>query len=156
MDDVSRALLHGIEAQVPAWVERSVRHVMLAWCGRVPPEVEAAAAAAGRRAGQETVSRARALLGADFASQSGTPLGLVRQAVRYPTQVLRDAGVAPVERDRYVLAAFPDDDYGITPASWADVHPSLAELGLAWGAAKAVTHAREGMSPGQPRAGEAG
>jgi hypothetical protein len=37
---------------------------------------------------------------------------------------------------------FPDDDYGLTPASFADIDPALAEPGLAWGAAKAWVHRR--------------
>ena len=46
----------------------------------------------------------------------------------------------PVERDDFAREAFPDDDYDLTPASFADVDPSLFEPGVAWGAAKAWTH----------------
>ena len=38
--------------------------------------------------------------------------------------------------------SFPDDDYDLAPASLADVDPDLVELGVAWGAAKAMAHRR--------------
>ncbi|MEO7555966.1 MAG: hypothetical protein ABIV94_05100, partial [Acidimicrobiales bacterium] len=65
---------------------------------------------------------------------------LLRRAVRYPTAVLAAAGVPPVVRDAFAERAFPDDDYGLTPATFADVDPALHEPGLAWGAAKAHVH----------------
>ena len=34
----------------------------------------------------------------------------------------------------------PDDDYDLVPTSFADLDPSLRELGLAWGAARAYVH----------------
>ncbi len=64
-------------------------------------------------------------------------MALVREAVAYPTQVLRAAGVPPVVRDQMAEAAFPRDDYDLSPASFADLDPNLAEPGLVWGAAKA-------------------
>jgi hypothetical protein len=54
--------------------------------------------------------------------------------------VLHDAGVPAVERDDFARSRFPDDDYDLTPATWADVDPSIAALGIAWGAAKAFIH----------------
>ena len=58
----------------------------------------------------------------------------------FPTEVLRQAGAEVVRRDLYAVEAFPDDAYGLTPASLADVDPALAELGVVWGAAKAWAH----------------
>jgi hypothetical protein len=69
--------------------------------------------------------------------QATGPLALLREAVRYPTAVLADAGVPPVVRDEFAVRAFPDDAYGLAPAAFADVDPSLHEPGLVWGAAKA-------------------
>ena len=43
----------------------------------------------------------------------------------------------PVVRPAFEEEAFPDDDYGLTPATWADIDPALHERGLVWGAAKA-------------------
>jgi hypothetical protein len=115
---------------------------MRAWAGQVPIEVERAAEQAARQAQRETGAAIRALLKADIAEQRTTPLALLRQAVRYPTEVLRKAGVPPVERDHFARHAFPDDDYDLSPATWADIDPGLTELGITWGAAKAFEHKR--------------
>ena len=84
--------------------------------------------------------RMRVLLSVDVDEQRTTPLTLLREAVVYPAAVLREGGVAPVERDEFSRARLPDDDYDLAPATFADVDPSLHELGLVWGAAKAWTH----------------
>ena len=115
---------------------------MRAWRGEIPPEVADAAARAGRQAQQETGVAIRALLAADIDDQRTTPLALLRQAVKYPTAVLRQAGVPPVDRDRFTQEAFPDDLYDLSPANWSDIDPSLAEPGINWGAAKAFEHRR--------------
>ena len=82
----------------------------------------------------------RALLAADIDDQHTTPLSLLRGAVRYPTAVLSAAGVPPVRRDEQQERLFPDDLYDLAPATFADVDPALAEVGMAWGAAKAFEH----------------
>lgn len=143
----ARALADGIEAALPGWVSRSVARIMQAWAGGVPRDVTETAAAAGRQAQDEAGSAVRALLEADIDDQHSTPLTLLRQAVRYPTQVLRDAGVPPVARDPFAERAFPDDDYDLSPASLADVDPALTDLGITWGAAKAFEHKRRHRSP---------
>lgn len=138
-DDASRlaavatALADAVEAALPAWVERAV-------ASRVPilaGTVRAAAADAGRRAVADLGPELRTLLAADVDDQRANPLALLRRAVRYPTEVLRDAGVEPVGRDDFAERAFPDDVYDLTPATWADLDPDLHEPGLLWGAAKA-------------------
>jgi hypothetical protein len=100
----------------------------------------AEAAAAGVLAIDEVMPRLRELLATDVDEQRTNPLSLLRGAVRYPTEVLRSAGVPAVVRDEFDERAFPDDVYGLTPASFADVDPSLHEPGLTWGAAKAHVH----------------
>ena len=129
-----------LEAALPGWVVASVTRVMAAWAGSMPVDVADAAAEAGRRAAAELGPVLRRLLEADIDAQTTTPLAVVRGAVRYPSGVLRAAGVPPVERDRFAEAAFPDDSYDLSPASFADIDPDLADLGLAWGAAKAFVH----------------
>jgi len=84
----------------------------------------------------------RALLAADIDDQRSTPLTLLRSAVRYPTEVLRAAGVPAVERDPIQARLLPDDLYDLSPARFADVDPALAEPGMVWGAAKAFAHRR--------------
>ncbi|MGH9118010.1 MAG: hypothetical protein ACRD0A_09095 [Acidimicrobiales bacterium] len=131
------ALADGIEAALPGWVVGNVERLVRAWLGDVDPAVLAGAEAAGRRAGAEVGTEVRALVDADVDEQWTSPLDLVRRAVRFPTAVLRAAGVPPVERDSFADRAFPDDIYDLAPASYADVDPGLAEAGIEWGAAKA-------------------
>lgn len=133
-------LADGIDRAIPAWVTRSVERVVQAWSGSVPDDVRRAAADAGQRARADVAPAVRRLLAADVDDQRTTPLALLRGAVAYPTAVIRAAGVPPVQRDRFAERAFPEDVYDLSPASLADVDPSLAEAGLAWGAAKAFVH----------------
>lgn len=147
IDEWARHLADGVEAALPGWVTTAVARIMQAWVGTVPAEVAGAAAEAGARARAETGSAVRALLLFDVDEQQTTPLALLRAAVRYPTAVLREAGVPPVERDSFAEQAFPDDVYGLAPASFADLDPDLAEAGIAWGAAKAFEHRRRHRTP---------
>ncbi len=135
------ALADGIERALPGWVQRSVAEVMTAWAGTVAPDVAAAAEAAGHQAAATVGPRVRALLEADIDEQRTTPLAILRAAaVRFPTEVLAAAGVAPVVRDQAAEELFPDDTYDLVPASFAEIGPELADLGLYWGAAKAFEH----------------
>lgn len=140
-------LAGAVEAALPAWVERSVRRLLVAFTGRADPAVLVEAAAAGRAAAADVGGRVRALLETDIDGQRGNPLAILRSAVAYPTEVLRRAGVPPVVRDAFAEAAFPDDVYDLAPASFADVDPSLHEPGLAWGAAKAWAHRQRHALP---------
>jgi len=132
--ELAMALADAVEAALPGWVERSVER-------RAPvpdAQLRAAAAEAGRRAAAEVGAEMRALLATDVDGQRVNPLALLRGAVRYPTDVLRAAGVAPVtDRDEFAERSFPDDVYDLAPATWGDVDPSLHERGIVWGAAKA-------------------
>jgi len=140
VDEQAAALADAIDAALPGWVERSVARVMTAWKGELDDEVRAAAADAGRQAVAEVGPQVRALLEADIDEQATTPLSLLRGAVRFPTAVLQAAGVPAVRRDEQQERLFPDDVYDLAPATFADVDPDLAEVGLAWGAAKAFVH----------------
>jgi hypothetical protein len=143
------ALADGIEGAVADWVERSVERLLIAYRGRVEPEERVAASAAGTAAAADIGPAVRALLATDIDEQRNGPLALARRAVRYPTVVLRAAGVPAVERDEFVERQFPDDVYDLAPATFADLDPALHELGINWGAAKAHTHLvrrrREGL-----------
>ncbi|HET7487071.1 MAG TPA: hypothetical protein VFJ85_04025 [Acidimicrobiales bacterium] len=138
----ARVLADAVGETLPRWVERSVERVLVAATGRAEPGPMADARDAGRRAGDEVGGRLRALLETDVDQQRENPLAILRAAVAYPTDVLRRAGVPPVDRDDFATARFPDDDYDLTPASFGDVDPSLADPGLEWGAAKAWVHRR--------------
>lgn len=149
-------LAAGIEAALPGWVESSVARIVSAWCGSVAPDVASNSQQAGRLAAQRVGPEVRALLALDVDEQRTTPLAILRQrAVPFPTEVLAAAGVPPVARDRGAAALFPDDVYDLSPASFADLGPELAEVGLRWGAAKAFEHMRRHRRPrpGAPGAG---
>lgn len=90
----------------------------------------------------ETVTALRRLLGMDIAEQPTNPLELLRHATQGPTQVLADAGVAPVARDDFDVANFPLDVYALVPLSFDEIDEALREPGIAWGAAKAHVHLR--------------
>lgn len=157
-DDVAERLATAVEATLPGWVERSVRQRVTQFAGVADPEVMAQAAGAGQRAAAEVGPELRRLLAADVDQQWTNPLSLLRRAVRYPTAVLRGAGVPPIVRHAYDERHFPDDEYGLTPLAFADVDPSLHDVGLAWGAAKAMAHLARHRRPGkrgEPGAGEA-
>lgn len=134
MQEHATALAEAISAALPGWVERCVAR------RTDDPAAAADAVEAGRRAQAEVGAAVRDLLARDVDDQPSNPLALLRAAVRYPTEVLRRHGVAPVERDDFSRERFPDDVYDLTPANFADVDPSLHEPGITWGAAKAFTH----------------
>jgi len=131
------ALTEGILAALPGWVEGSVERLLVAYRGAATPEELARARDAGRQAAAEVGAKVQALLAADIDDQRTNPLALVRSAVPYPTGVLREAGVPPVVRDGDAERRFPDDDYDLTPGAFSDLDPSLHEVGMRWGAAKA-------------------
>ncbi len=143
LDHWASALAEAIEEMLPGWVERSVAAVVAAAGEKIDGEVRAEAEEAGRRAAAEVGSAVRGLLAADIDEQRSTPLTLLREAVRYPTEVLRRAGVVPAGgRDDVKVRLFPDDVYDLSPATFGDVDPRLTEPGLVWGASKAFEHLR--------------
>ena len=125
-------LADAIEAAIPRWVERCIaRHVAID--AALAPSVRMVAA----RARAEVAPQVRALLLADIDAQRANPLALLRDAVRYPTEVLDAVGAPEPHRDEFARRNFPDDRYDLAPASFAGVDPALHEPGLVWGAAKA-------------------
>lgn len=139
---LGQALADGVEAALPGWVSRSVEGLADAW-GGLDVERRTALAEEARTAGGEAARRVgkelRALLRADPAEQRATPLEVLRGAGREPSAVLRAAGVPPVRREQFAERAFPDDEFGLTPRTVADLgDPSLTDLHLAWGVAKAL------------------
>ena len=145
----AQALAAAVEEALPGWVERSVERLLVAFSGRADAATMEEARTAGRRAAAEVGARVRALLETDVDEQRTNPLALLRSAVRYPTEVLAQAGVPPVVRDDFAEERFPDDVYDLSPAAFADVDPALHQPGMEWGAAKAWVHMqRHGRRPG--------
>jgi hypothetical protein len=135
----AEALRSAVVAAVPRWVVRVVgeRYVQWAGGGTLPDAVLEEAVRAGAEAAAAVEPPLRALLEADVDAQHTNPLAIVRTAVRYPTAVLREAGVPEVARDAHAEALFPADVYDLTPGAFGDLDPSVHEPGLTWGAAKA-------------------
>lgn len=134
------ALADAVVEVLPRWVERSVTDLVRAWSGTVGPDELAAARRAGAQAADDVGPDLRRLLEADVDAQWTNPMTIVRRAVAPATAALRAAGVGEVQRSPEDEARFPDDVYGLTPLTFADLHPSLHELGITWGAVKARAH----------------
>lgn len=137
LGEYARDLAEGVTAAIGPWVEASVRRIHEAWSGSCPEEVADAARVAGVEATEAVATRVAEVLAADPDDLASSPLQVVRTATPWPTRVLRDAGVPPVVRDSEAERQFPDDDYDLTPASFAELGPGLGDLGIVWGAAKA-------------------
>jgi hypothetical protein len=134
------ALADAVEDAIPRWVERVVREALGAQGLALDQDLETRLGQAAVAAQEAGVPQVRALLATDIDQQRTTPLTLLRGLVPYPTEVLRAAGARPVARDELDERMFPDDVYGLTPASFADVDTALHEPGMTWGAAKAFVH----------------
>ncbi len=137
----ARVLADGVRAALPGWVVRCVAERIEDWTGEPPSaEISEAAQVAGEKARVEVGDAVAQALQIDIDQQRVPPLSLLRSAVRYPTKVLRAAGMPPVVRDEFDERNFPEDLYDLTPASFADLSPDLHEPALMWGAAKAHVH----------------
>ena len=130
-------LLAAARATVPVWLTRCVERVASAQGLEVPGLAESTLIMVERTAA-ETLSRLAALLGTDVDEQRANPLDILRDAVDGPTAVLLTGGARPVTRDRFAEERFPDDVFGLVPATWADIDEALAEPGFTWGAWKAA------------------
>ena len=136
LGEAAAMLADGAVAALPSWVERCVADA----CERAgisAADLSGAARTAGLQCVAETGPLLWDLLATDVDEQQTTPLSVLRGAVRFPTQVLADGGVPAPDRDDFDASRFPDDPYGLTPASFADIDPELGPIGIVWGAAKA-------------------
>jgi len=79
------------------------------------------------------------LLATDVDAQTANPLALFRASTVPITAWLQRQGVAPLQRDPFANEKFPADVYGLFPARWDDIDPSLQSPGITWGAWKAMT-----------------
>lgn len=132
LDAYADALADAIDAALPGWVTRCVARF-------VPVEGDVAAQVdeMAKSVQAEIGGAVRSLLSTDIDDQRTNPLAILRFATGEPTELLRSLSVAAVERDEFDARMFPEDIYGLAPASFVDVDPSLHEPGLRWGAAKA-------------------
>ena len=128
------ALLAAARRCVPGWLAREVAVRLRTSPERLAPEI---ADAVGSVA-EHTLDRLATLLAMPADRQRGTPLSVFRDGACSLTPVLRAAGARPSSRSAADRDLLPGDDYGLAPATWADIDPSLHEPGLIWGAWKAM------------------
>jgi hypothetical protein len=96
----------------------------------------------------------RDLLSLEPGAQRRSPLELFQEALRFPTEALQAAGVAPAERDPVAAAALPGDVYDLAPASSRVLGEEAWRAHVAWGIAKAEVVA--GARPAEPAPDGAG
>ncbi len=138
MNEYAEALLSATTLAMPKWVRRSIESVATAAGVSLDDSADVIDAAAAD-ATTFVSGRLRALFDADVDRQRTNPLEILRGAVPYPTSVLIGLGVRAVSRHQFETERFPEDIYGLTPATWADIDESLYEPGIIWGAWKAKT-----------------
>jgi hypothetical protein len=142
LDETAAAIVAGVEAWVPQWVQAQVTWLLDAWA-RAGPEARATAEDEASDAGDAAARRVATSLRELFATaperQRATPLEIVRSVYREPTEVLSAAGVPHVVRDEFDERSWPDDVYDLVPRTLGDLgDPDLGPLQLAWGLAKAT------------------
>lgn len=147
MDDdrqPAEALEAAISEVLEPWLVRCVLDTVHHEQGTVPGDLVEQARDMAVEAAAVVRAEVHGLLSTDVDAQADTPLSVLRRAVRFPTEVLRTAGIAPVPRDAVEQRAFPDDLYGLAPRTWADVGPGVHDAAIVWGAWKAavVLHRR--------------
>jgi hypothetical protein len=131
-------LLQSVTAVAGPWAVRLVDERLTAngLFGLVPEESRLSAVTETERLAIEGL---RELLELDAEQQRTNPLAVLRAATAPIGRFLASVGATPVERDEFDQRSFPDDVYGLAPATWADIDASLLEPGIEWGAWKAAT-----------------
>lgn len=147
--ELSIALADAVEEVLPGWIERLVLERVRQWRGEVPLEAEAAATAAAAAAVVDVTVVFRGLIEQDVDEQRTNPLSVLRDATRFAHDALVELDVPPVERDDFAERSFPGDAYDLVPATWADVDPTLHDIGVTWGAAKAYVHKARRRTEGE-------
>ncbi|MDJ0768683.1 MAG: hypothetical protein QNJ12_07810 [Ilumatobacter sp.] len=145
--DPSGDLVHAARSVTPGWLRRIIADaadrggVDLSERASAIDELVAVEAAA-------LLDGLERLLATDVDAQRTNPLSLFRAAVAAPNRLLREAGVPQPDLDAFAVDVFPDDPYGLGPATWGDIDERLIEPGLAWGAWKAMTVLRRRRDEG--------
>jgi hypothetical protein len=128
--EAAEQLLRAADAVIPAWLERCVRRIC-SQQGIESAELDAKISTMVRQASPMVLGE----LGAAVTGvRADNPLQVFRRAVVYPTLVLGELGAREVRRDEFSRESFPNDIYGLSPATWIDVDEALHDPGLIWGA----------------------
>ncbi len=137
----AEALIAGLGAQVPAWVERLLVE-------RLGPDRGRSAAGQLSSTVDAALDRVALLLRTDIDQQRANPLAEIRALVDPITTLLLDHGLPDVPRDPDSVRILPGDRFALAPAAFADIHEELHMLGLQWGAAKAHVHLQRRRAEG--------
>ena len=138
MDQYSTRLLETSEQVVAKWVERLIRQ----HCDEQKisdPRVGDLRISVIAQVSTEVHDNLVELLSRDVFEQRTNPLAIFRQATRPITELLKNLGSPSVTRDEFDERSFPDDVYGLSPATWVDIDEAMVEPGIEWGAWKAAT-----------------
>jgi hypothetical protein len=165
MSESGTAIVAGVEANATRFVFARSVAVLDAWSaagGAIIGDRSQATAQlqeAAKAAQRHVTTDLRALLERDPAEQARTPLEIVRELRREPTEVLTTIGVGAITRDPFEERALPDDPYGLAPRTLSDLgDDDLGPLQLAWGLGKATVlrarAARATAGDGSRAAGE--
>lgn len=139
LDDPAAELLRVAADVVPGWLLRITTGACARAGFRLDPSDRDVVDRMVDDTSSSLIAALRDLLATDVDEQRTTPLTLFREAVAAPTAVLDQLGVAPPPPDPFGGERFPHDRFGLGPAAWTDVDPSLHQPGLVWGASKAMT-----------------
>ena len=137
VNEYPQQLADAVQAVLASWLVRCVTDTARTSPSGLTTAILELADDMSRSASAVVMQELYELLDTDVDAQRANPLSVMRAAVRYPTEVLHAAGVAPVRRDAFAVRNFPDDIYNLSPAAWGDIDESLLEPGLVWGAWKA-------------------
>ena len=138
-ESATQDLIVAIDQVAEPWLENLVLRVVATRGIPIDDALRLEASIAAREGRQWVGERLRVALEIDVDAQRLNPLQILREAVRFPTQVMQRFGIRAANRDEYDEKINPDDIYGICPAHWSDIDESLTEPGIIWGAAKAST-----------------
>lgn len=138
--EAAELLLRVAEKAIPAWLEKCVRSVVQQQ-GLNTQDLDAKVATFVK---QVTPVITAELNDSVTGVRADNPLSVFRRAVAFPTLLLAELGAVAVSRDQFSMESFPNDVYGLSPATWSDIDQSLHDPGIIWGA----WTAREAMDRG--------
>jgi hypothetical protein len=125
---VTRELIEALVAAYPEYVADRVAALGIA------DERVDTAVAEGR---DWLTAQLEAELAVPLERQRSSPLELVREAMRFPTDALRLVGAAEVPRDPAAVTALPGDVFDLAPASSQGLGERAWRAHVAWGMTKA-------------------
>ncbi len=139
------ALADAVRAVMPEFVVRVVQERISPFATAIETTAAFASISAQLTKLGETIASSvdqvlRAFLSSDVDAQRTTPLTIIRDHMVPVTEFLRSVECTQATRDPFDESAFPNDVFAVGPHSWADLGEEVHEVGLRWGAAKAMAH----------------